>query len=258
MESVWIEPYPDEVLGVEDGPAAPEARYERREGMELAFIAALQHLPANQRAVLILREVLGFAAQEVADSLDTSVPSVNSALQRARKTVEERVPEQSQQVTLRALGDDELRRTVESYMDAMQNNDVDRVMAMLATDSAWSMPPASTWYGGEQMLDFLQVGPLSGDWHWHHLPAHANGQPAVGAYAWDPAREEYRPFALNVLAFEGSRIKEITSFIVRTADLPDRDAFGRWPEHPELPEMVEANFTRFGLPDRIAGSPTDR
>src|ERR687886_2934129 len=108
VESVWVEPYPDEVIGLEDGYAAPEARYEQREAIELAFIAALQNLPPNQRAVLILREVLGFSAEETAASLETSVASVNSALQRARKTVDERLPEQSQQQTLRALGDEEV------------------------------------------------------------------------------------------------------------------------------------------------------
>src|SRR3954463_10712776 len=97
VESVGIEPYPDERLAVEDGYAAPEARYERRESVELAFVAALQHLPANQRAVLIMREVLGFSAAESAETLDTSVPSINSALQRARKTVDEKLPDQSQQ-----------------------------------------------------------------------------------------------------------------------------------------------------------------
>src|SRR5205814_5676543 len=109
VESVWVEPYPDDKLGLEDGYAAPEARYEQRESVELAFIAALQHLPANQRAVLILRDVLGFSAKEVADSLDTSVASVNSALQRARGTVEARLPERSQQATLRTLGDERVR-----------------------------------------------------------------------------------------------------------------------------------------------------
>src|SRR3954449_12725480 len=95
IESVWVEPYPDERLAVEDGYAAPEARYERRESIELAFIAALQHLPASQRAVLILREVLGYSAKETAEMLDTTTASVNSAMQRARAAVEQRVPSQS-------------------------------------------------------------------------------------------------------------------------------------------------------------------
>src|SRR4030088_3456497 len=107
-------------MGIEDGVAAPEARYEQRESVELAFIAAVQHLPATQRAVLILREVLGFSAKEVAESLETTVASVNSALQRARKTIDERLPEQSQQATLRSLGDDGLRDVVDGYVDAWQ------------------------------------------------------------------------------------------------------------------------------------------
>ena len=128
LESIWIDPYPDEHLGLADGYAAPEARYELRESVELAFIAALQHLPARQRAVLILREVLGFSAREVAQSLDTTAASVNSALQRARKTVEDVLPERSQQQTLRSLGDDGLRRLVERYVAAWESRNVDAMV----------------------------------------------------------------------------------------------------------------------------------
>ena len=150
VESVWMEPYPDERLEVEDGYAAPEARYEQREGVELAFIAALQHLPANQRAVLILREVLAFSAREVAEALQTTVAAVNSALQRARKAVEERLPAQSQQATLRTLGDEGLRDVVDGYVDAWDRGDIDAVVAMLTEDAAFSMPPLASWFGGPE------------------------------------------------------------------------------------------------------------
>jgi RNA polymerase sigma-70 factor (ECF subfamily) len=251
VESVWVEPYPDEVLAVEDGYTSPEARFEQREGLELAFIAALQLLPANQRAALILREVLGFSAKEVAALLDTSVPSVNSALQRARKTLDERLPEQSQQETLRTLGDDGVREVVEGYMDAMQRGDVDAVVSMLAEDAVWSMPPATVWYRGHQALTgFLEVGPLSGDWRWRHLPAHANGQAAVGTYHWDPDQECYLPFALDMLTLDGKKITAVTSFIVRTTEL-DAEKSRRWPEHPLDPEMTHLVFERNGLPARL-------
>jgi RNA polymerase sigma-70 factor, ECF subfamily len=117
-EAVWVEPYPDEVVGVEDGYASREARCEQRESVELAFIAALQHLPASQRAVLLLRDVLGFSAKETGGTLNTTVASANSALQRARRRIAERMPERSQQATLRSLGDERVRAIVEGYLDA--------------------------------------------------------------------------------------------------------------------------------------------
>src|ERR671918_1399386 len=226
VESVWLEPYPDDRLGLEDGPAPPDARYEERESVELAFVAARQHLPPNQRAALILREVLGFSAREVAEALDTTIASVNSALQRARETVDERLPEQSQQATLRSLGDERLREVVESYMDAMRRGDVDAVVGMLAEDAAWSMPPLAAWFSGHEALTgFLKIGPLSGDWRWRHLPARANGQVAVGSYAWYDQDGCYRPFALDVLTLEGAKIKEVTSFITRSTMSRDLDFY---------------------------------
>jgi RNA polymerase sigma-70 factor (ECF subfamily) len=252
VESVWVEPYPDEKLGVEDGFAAPEARYEQRESVELAFVAALQHLPATQRAVLILREVLGFSASEVAQSLETTVASVNSALQRARKTVEERLPEQSQQATLRALGDDRVSEIVESYVDAWQRGDVETVVSMLAEDATFAMPPLASWFGGrEEIAIFLAGWPLSGLWDWQTVRARANGQEAIAFYTWDQDAESYLPFALNVLTLRGDRISDVVAFVARSTELPEREVYARWPEQPADPRRFAAAFERFGLPEWI-------
>src|SRR5947208_6081511 len=175
VESVWVEPYPDDKLGLEDGYAAPEARYEQRESVELAFIAALQHLPANQRAVLILRDVLGYSAKEAAETLDTTTASANSALQRARAAAEQRMPEQSQQATLRALGDDGLSDVVHRYVDAWERGDVEAVVEMLTEDAAFAMPPLGTWFRGHDAIRvFLAGWPLSGLWRWRQIRVRAN------------------------------------------------------------------------------------
>ncbi|OLE38697.1 MAG: RNA polymerase subunit sigma-70 [Actinobacteria bacterium 13_1_20CM_3_68_9] len=252
VESVWVEPYPDEKLGLEDGYAAPEARYEQRESVELAFVAALQHLPPNQRAVLILREVLGFSAKEVAVALETTTASVNSALQRARATVDERLPEQTQQATLRSLGDEKLRQIVDAYIDAWERSDVEAVVEMLTEDASFSMPPLRTWFGGREAIRIFLAGwPLSGQWRWRPIPVRANGQVALAFYSWDEAEAAYMPFALNVLAFSGERISAVTAFITRSAPSADREVVARMPEHPYQPEALAAAFGNLGLPDRL-------
>jgi RNA polymerase sigma-70 factor (ECF subfamily) len=234
IESVWVEPYPDETVGVADGFASPEARYEQRESVELAFIAALQYLPARQRAVLILREVLGFSAREVAETLDTTTASVNSALQRARKTIDDQLPERSQQATLRSVGDDGIRELVERYVDAWERGDVDAVASMLAEDAAIAMPPMASWFRGPGVLVFLREWAFSGRLYDAEgnrrvrvIPVRASGQPAFGTYSWDPQRERYLPTVLQVLTLRGDRIEEITGFVT-----------------PEI-------FARFGLPDAL-------
>ena len=161
-ESVWLEPLPDGMAGIADGRAGPEARYEQRESVELAFVAALQHLPARQRAVLILRDVLGFAPAEIAEALDTSAAAVSSALQRAHKTIDDLLPERSQQATLRALGDERLRGIVETYVDAWERADVDAILAMLTEDAAFAMPPRATWFRGQEAVGaFLRRAPFA-------------------------------------------------------------------------------------------------
>jgi RNA polymerase sigma-70 factor (ECF subfamily) len=223
--SVWIEPYPDEAIGVADGYAAPEARYERRESVELAFIAALQHLLPRQRAVLILREVLGFSAREVAETLDTTVASVNSSLQRARTAVDERLPERSQQATMRDLGDDRMRSIVERFVEAWDKGEVDTMVSMLTEQPTFAMPPYASWYRGSAAVEaFLPVA----QGLWRLVPGRANGQLAFGAYRWNDEAGSYGPRVLDVLTLDGPRIAAVT-------------AFGS----PEI-------FGSFGLPDELS------
>src|SRR4051812_36125768 len=228
VESVWVEPCPDAELPLSDTFAAPDARYDQRESVELAFIAALQHLPPNQRAALIMREVLGFSAKESADTLHTTVASINSALQRARKTIDDTLPERSQQTTLRALGDDETRALVERYVDAWERNDVAGVVAMLTEDATFAMPPNLAWFRGPEAIGaFLPTGPMSRPRRFR--PLRANGQLGFGTYIWEPELGHFRPNSIHLIDLDGERIRDITAFLDR------------------------AVFPEFGLPDHLPG-----
>ena len=229
VAQVWLDPYPDQALGLGDGPASPEARYEEREGIELAFVAALQHLPGRQRAALLLRDVLGFAPAEIATTLDATPAAIYSALQRARQAVEERLPARSQQATLRSIGDQRLRESVERYVDAWQRNDVAALAAMLTEDATFDMPPQPSWYlGRTAVVAFLAATPLSGRVRWHHVPVGANGQLAFGLYAAHQGGASYAADAIMLLNLDASAaITSITAF--------------------REPTM----FARFGLPREI-------
>jgi RNA polymerase sigma-70 factor (ECF subfamily) len=148
----------DERAGSEDGHAAPDARVEQRDTAELAVVAALRHLPPRQRAVLILREVLGFSADEVARALGTSVAAVNSALQRARKALAERPLESGQQATMRSLGHERLRAIAHDVVDLFERGDVDGVVSLLAKDAGAVLPLCAEWYPRPRR-DRLRIGP---------------------------------------------------------------------------------------------------
>jgi RNA polymerase sigma-70 factor (ECF subfamily) len=226
---VWVDPFPDETAGLESGLASPAARYEQSESVELAFIAALQHLPPRQRAVLILRDVLGFSAREAAEVLDATPASIDSALQRAHQTVDERLPERDQQATLRSLDDAALRRVVDGYVDAWQRDDVDALAEMLTDEAVFTMPPNATWFRGrEAIAEFLRAVPMGRGTRWRLVPTRANGQLAFAHYAWFEERGAFGAHAIDVLTLDGDRIAEITVFL-------DTEP-----------------FARFGLPDELA------
>ena len=201
-EVAWLGPYP-----------TPEARYEQRESVELAFVAALQHLPGNQRAALLLFEVLGFSAAEIAEAMDTSVASVNSALQRARKVVAERVTGPGQQAEQRRLGDARVREIAAGFATALERGDADGLVALLTEDVTWSMPPLPHWYRGlPAVTDFAVRVPLTSCGAWRHRQTRANGQPAVASYLLD-AGGRWRAWAVTVLTLRDGRIGEVTSFV---------------------------------------------
>jgi len=214
LEAVWVEPLLDETVATTASFASPDARYEQHESIELAFIAALQLLPARQRAVLILRDVLGFSGAEVAAALETSEAAVYSALQRAHKTIDERIPEQSQQETLRTIADEELNGIIARYVDAWERADVDALAVMLAEDAVWSMPPRPEWFRGPGAIAlFLRKHPLLRPTRLRIAPTRANGQLAFTHDEWSDEEQSYVRHGLHVLGLNKNRIGEITVFL---------------------------------------------
>jgi RNA polymerase sigma-70 factor (TIGR02960 family) len=194
---VWLEPWVGE---------DPAARYEEREGVELAFVAALQHVPPSRRAVLILREVLGYSAVEVAGMLESSTATVNSALRRARPTVEERVPETSQRAELEALGDDGQRDLVATFVAAWERADVAALRELLTEDVRFSMPPLPAWFDGREEVGRFFAERIFAT-QWRLEPLRVNGQ--IGFACFQPVEIG----AVNVLTVRDGRIAAITGFL---------------------------------------------
>jgi RNA polymerase sigma-70 factor (TIGR02960 family) len=212
-EPIWLEPYPDVLLeGIPDDAPGLEARYETKEAMELAFIVGLQHLPPQQRAVLVLRDVLGFRAAEVADMLATSEPSVNGLLRRARAAFETRLPATGRERAPLANSKRE-RDIVGRLADAFEEGNIDGVVALL-TDDAWlTMPPEPYEYQGQAAIGaFLNHRAVRRGAPLRLVPTRANFQPAFGCYFPSPHTEIARPYGLLVLTLEGDHISAMTWF----------------------------------------------
>ena len=212
----WLDPYPDRMLDPHEAAVA-------RETMEIAFVAAIQHLPPRQRAALILRDAAGFSARETAELLGTSVPAANSALQRARERLRDRLP--SRRVEW-ALSDDptaEAREVARRYIEALERRDFAALAELVRADARFSFPPRAVWYDG---LDAFRRASDKHAAPGEHLlvPAAANLQPAVAVYLRAPDERRYRPLALAVLRLEDGRVVEVI--------------------HWDRPELFEA----FGLP----------
>jgi RNA polymerase sigma-70 factor (TIGR02960 family) len=211
-EPIWFEPYPDVLIeGIADAGPGPEARYEQKEATAVAFVAGLQHLPPQQRAALVLRDVLSFRASEAAEILGTSETAVHSLLQRARAALENRVPAGRERAPL--PGSESERVLVGKFAEAIEEGDVDTVVTLL-TDDAWlKMPPYPFEYQGVAAIgNFLRVRGGRRGTPMQIVPTRANGQPAFGCYVPCPDTEISRPYGLMVLTLAGSKIAEITFF----------------------------------------------
>ena len=213
MEVPWLEPVPDAAVGVDAEGADPAVVVAARSSVRLAFVAALQHLPARQRAVLLLREVLQWKAAEVADLLGTSVAGVNSALQRARAQIAEISPaEDDAAAPLTARQQDLL----DSYVAAFERKDVDAMTTLLAADVVWEMPPLATWYLGRGPVGtHLRVRCPGGPGAFRLVPVAANGQPAYGLYLRDDGAV-HRPFGIHVLTLGAGEITHVHTFLGET------------------------------------------
>jgi RNA polymerase sigma-70 factor (TIGR02960 family) len=212
-DPIWLEPFPDVLLDeIADRSPGPAARYESRESIELAFIVALQGLPPRQRAALVLRDVLGFRASEVAGMLDTSEASVKGALQRARAALEARLPAADRDRAPRPNSAHE-RRLVGRFADAVESGDIDEVVALLTDDALLTMPPQPLEYQGHQAIAaFLRHRAEVRGAALRVVPTRANTQPAFGCYLPDPQAEVARPYGMIVLTLAGDAVAGITWF----------------------------------------------
>jgi RNA polymerase sigma-70 factor (TIGR02960 family) len=211
-EPIWLEPFPDILLeDIPDKAPGPEARYETKEAIALAFIVGLQHLPPQQRAVLVLRDVLGYRAGEVAEMLETSEASVNSLLRRAREPFESRLPAAGRERA--PLPNSKLERDIVGrFADAVEAGDVDGMVALL-TDDAWlTMPPEPYEYQGRTAIGVFLRGREVSRGRLRLVPTRANGQPAFACYLPSAQSDIARPYAMFILTLQGGQISAVTWF----------------------------------------------
>jgi RNA polymerase sigma-70 factor (ECF subfamily) len=208
----WLQPYPDRLMApAEDEPAAAVVA---RETIELAFVAAIQYLPPRQRAVLILRDVLDWSAKETAALLEASVASVNSALQRARATLRDRLPGRRAEWTPAPASNEEERELLRRYLDAHDRGDVNALAELLREDARLTMPPHAVWFDGREAILIASAKGFDPDFgELRGVATGANLQPAVAHYLRPPGASDFRPLALDVLRVEGGRVAEISSFV---------------------------------------------
>jgi RNA polymerase sigma-70 factor, ECF subfamily len=209
----WLQPYPDVLLALPAPPdAGPESVVTSKETIELAFLASIQRLPARQRAVLILRDVLDWSAVETAAALDMTVVAVNSALQRARTTLADHLPADRDQWSTNSTKDD--RAVLMRLIDAWERSDTAALVALLRTDARLVMPPRPTWFAGRGAIEVFLREHVFGDMGagWRLRPTAANRQPAFALYQWDGDVREHRPFAIGVLRVHEGEIEELAMF----------------------------------------------
>jgi RNA polymerase sigma-70 factor, ECF subfamily len=207
----WLDPYPDRLLDELASPdPGPDAAAIAKETLELAFLAAIQHLPPRQRAALLLRDVLGWPARDVAAALETTVAAANSALQRARATLRERLPTRRAQWA-RPDATEQEQAILRRYMEAQERRDADAVTALLREDVRVAFPPMPVWYDGRD--DFRTASDkFAAPGDYHLVATAANGQPAIAAYLRPPGDSEYRALVIEVLRIEDGLIAEIIDF----------------------------------------------
>ena len=212
-EPIWLEPFPDDLIA--DTSMNPEAQYSARESITLAFLAALQILPPRQRAVLILRDVLDWHADEVAKLLELTTPAVNSALFRARRTMAKHYHARSTEGLRADVDDPATRALLARYVHAWETADINELIPLLKEDATFPMPPSPSWYRGRDAIrKFAATKLLIGDarGRFRLVPMHANGQPAFGWYQRDESSHVYRAFAIHVLTLKGNLIADATTF----------------------------------------------